>query len=486
MFQQGSTLAMRSDFTAKIFLCSLWIVCVYRAVTQSIVCDEAYTYELYLIGSPLRMFQYFEANHHFLNTLLMYLSVSMFGVSEAPMRLPALAGAALYFIAVYRISRCAFGRGWPFLLAIGLLTLNPFLLDFMVAARGYGMALALWMWALSLLLPYLQDPGGRTPRRLQTAAIALSLSVIAHLVFVVPAAVLAGMVIWLLRKESKTKAFANPSVIAYFVAPILLMAALFIVISPIATASSQRFYIGFTTLRESLRNIAGNSLLHSGPWRFSRNMIRVSDVVAFILAPGILLVGLIWGARRGSLLVLLCSASAVGSALLLLAAHFVFHVPYPVERTAIYFPPLVSLTLVGLAAGLSIKSGARLAYALAGTLLVLFAVQWNVRKFAVWYFDADTREISNRISQNVDEKRPNSVRVGCTWAFHPALNFYRDKNRWTWMQLVTGAVGEPVDNTFDYYVLFGWEHPTLDKQGWKLIYTGEVSGSLLAARDSTQ
>jgi hypothetical protein len=36
-------------------------------VTQSIVYDEANSYQLYLTESPLRMFQYSEANHHFIH-----------------------------------------------------------------------------------------------------------------------------------------------------------------------------------------------------------------------------------------------------------------------------------------------------------------------------------------------------------------------------------------------------------------------------------
>ena len=80
----------------KVYLAALWLVCLYRAVTQSIVHDEALTYQLYLAGPAARIFDLYDANHHFLNTLLMKVSVSLFGLSEWSMRLPALAGSALY------------------------------------------------------------------------------------------------------------------------------------------------------------------------------------------------------------------------------------------------------------------------------------------------------------------------------------------------------------------------------------------------------
>jgi uncharacterized membrane protein len=160
---------------AKAYLVALWAVCVYRAVTQSIVHDEALTYQLYLVRPCPEMFRVFSANHHFLNTLLMYLCGNLFGISEWSLRLPALAGAALYFAAVYRIAHQEFGTGYTFLLAVVLLTLHPLTLDFMVAARGYGIALALWMWSLALLTAYLEHPKTRTRSQLIAAAIVLSL-----------------------------------------------------------------------------------------------------------------------------------------------------------------------------------------------------------------------------------------------------------------------------------------------------------------------
>jgi hypothetical protein len=80
---------MTARLAAKIYLGALWLVCVYRAVTQSIAHDEALTYELYLKSPFSQIFHYFHSNHHFLNTLLMYLSVSLFGVSVVG-SLPAL------------------------------------------------------------------------------------------------------------------------------------------------------------------------------------------------------------------------------------------------------------------------------------------------------------------------------------------------------------------------------------------------------------
>ena len=55
------------------------------------------------------------------------------------------------------MARRWFGDGLMFLVVTGLLTLNPVVVDAMSEARGYGMALACWMWALELILESMES-----------------------------------------------------------------------------------------------------------------------------------------------------------------------------------------------------------------------------------------------------------------------------------------------------------------------------------------
>ena len=111
-------------------------------------------------------------------------------------------------------------------------------------------------------------------------------------------------------------------------------------------------------------------------------------------------------------------------------------------------------------------------------LLLAFVSQWNVRKFLIWEYDADAREIVVRLSALVTDKSPNSVRVGSSWQLEPTLNFYRQKNQFVWMQPVSRA---PLDQAFDYYVVSMLDRPVMDRLGLKPLYQGQVSGTLLAA-----
>ena len=492
----------RREIILKVYFGLLWAACAYRAITQSIVHDEALTYQLYLAGPAARIFDFFDANHHFLNTLLMKLSVSLFGVSEWSMRLPALAGAALYFAAVYRICVHEFTNAWASFGAAALLTLNPLVLDFMVAARGYGLGLALLMWAFAALLDYLRPRGVQNRLNLWMGGTALGLSIAANLIFAVPAAVLASAA-WALSlrtprvemaeipaspdRKKKTKKPVKSTVPEArfwrdFVLPAAGVVILLFLLAPLDKANAGNFYVGAETIVESLSNLATVSLAHGGPWRNTSANLFAIDALAYCVAPLVVVAAAVVGWMRRNVLLLLTFGTIVGSALILLILHLVLQFPFPLDRTGIYFLALIPLALAGLAeasctANPPARSAAALAYVLIALLVVQYAVQFNTRKFLVWEYDADTRSILDRISQSAENKPPGSARVGGSWQFEPSLNFYREKDRLVWMQPVDRA---PIAPGFDYYVIRSEDRAAMKSLGLKPVYEGAVSGSILA------
>jgi hypothetical protein len=83
--------------------------------------------------------------------MLMRLSVWLLGLSHLSLRLPALIGGSIYIYATYKLSRrLAPGPAIHALLLICFLW-NPFVMDYMVAARGYGLALGGFAVSLYLL-----------------------------------------------------------------------------------------------------------------------------------------------------------------------------------------------------------------------------------------------------------------------------------------------------------------------------------------------
>jgi hypothetical protein len=488
---------------AQALLVALFAVCVFRAFTQSIVYDEALTWEFYINGPFSEIFHHYDANHHFLNSLLIRLSTGLFGISEWSMRLPALAGAALYFASCYRLARTAFGENPTMLLAVALLTLNPMVLDFMVAARGYGLALAFWTYAAAVAL----DAFSRqtyAPRQMAVAGIALALSVTANLVFVIPATALAGMIALLIvrqqpkpeppppaRNVRKKKAPAAPSrqpvqrelrPLLWFLVPIAALAVLFLNLAPFEGMRSEHFYTGAATLRGSLHSLAWASLEHSGPLRQAPWIHGFTDAIAYGIAPLIVVAALAVGIRRRGALLILAAGTAVFSAIVLLLVHLLLDKPYPADRTGLYFLPLTALALVGLAHTLrdqkGLARGASVAgYAVAVALAVFFLSEFNTRKFLIWEYDADTRELGDYLASH---RPPNlrTVRVGGSWQLQESLFFYANLRKWDWIELHREYDPAP---GWDYYALTPWDRTAWEQHlSLKEIYRGPISGSALS------
>ncbi len=476
---------------AKALLFAVFALSVYRAITQSIVCDEGVTFELYIAGPLRAMFEHFDANHHFLNTVLMRMSTGLFGVSELSMRLPALGGAALYLTAVYRITGMSFGDGWLSLLAAAGMTLNPLVMDFMVAARGYGLALGLWMWALALLLGALPSPEskpkGATPRGdLALAGGALALSVTANLVFALPALALGAMGLYVLlhekpvpqdspKKRVKPKTDGTGPPWAWLIVPIITVALSFLASAPLENMHAADFYAGAETIGSSLQSLATSSLQHSGPLRSQKWMDVWSQAVAFVFAPLIFLAGLVRGIVRRDRVLLFSAGPSVFSALALVAMHLLRGTPYPADRTGIYFLPLVIFVLLALA---QLPRLAIPAIALGSILVVNFLTEINTRKFYVWEYDADTRTMAEYIAQHRPQRSESQpVRVGGSWVFEPAMFFYGSKNNWTWMELRRTPQPEA---GCDFCLLLKQDRGYVEKLGLKEVYRGPVSDSSLA------
>src|SRR5262249_59792043 len=92
-------------------------------------------------------------NNHVLLVVLAKLATSVFPVSEFTVRVPTVAGALIFPLYVARLLERMVDRPWIRLAGFGAIVLNPYVLDFMSAARGYGLMLALIVVALNALMP---------------------------------------------------------------------------------------------------------------------------------------------------------------------------------------------------------------------------------------------------------------------------------------------------------------------------------------------
>ena len=422
--------------TSAALLALLFVLDAYRATTQSIVHDEALSWQLYLKQPWARMFSAYDANNHVLFTILAKLSIAVFGVSEWSMRLPSLLACVLYFVVIFKLCGDLFGESPWFLAAVALLAMNPLVFDFLLAARGYGLALAFFMLAL-------------VSRRY--GGVAAGLAIASNLTVLYPVVGLGVFILWKRRTEFWR----------FLVAAALIPAAFLAI--PLSHASRDSFYVGTKSLFESFTTLAYHSLMHNtySSW-IGRHFWTIDAVLAGLAA--VTIAAAAFCARRWKDPMLGLVAVVMTTALsLLVAGHYTVGMPYPIDRTGLYWIPLLELS------GALILSRIRGAILFALPLLAVYAVQLPTSWYSVWKYDAGTKQAVEAIR----ERPVREARVGATWELEPSLNFYRDRYRLSWVAPVTR---EGADGNFDYYFLLPEDHRLVNRRNLRVIFNDQVSG----------
>lgn len=441
-------------------------LCIYRAATQSLVHDEAMTY-VQFVSPPAGEAHGYSANNHVLHTWMAKRSVAWFGNSELALRIPALLGAALYLAALVILARRLFQSGlWAFV-AVGLASLNPLVLDFLACARGYSLALGFLMWGIVFLSRSMGEGGwnGRVFFSYAAGSLFLGLCVAANLSFVFAAGGVGSVfVLTMLFQRMKPVSVVpsatpacRPRRVGGFPNVLLqLIAASLVLIIPGLCAvavtyvpylnemKKELFYAGHHELRTTARDLLYQQFFYPqtgmGEAPFVSESRPVPDWVAqaVLLLTAAVVVALTvlllirWLRRSRSThslptqsSLLLCGAVCVAAGGILFC-HFLLDVRYPVERTSIYFVPMVSLGVISGVLELvhGHKWSGRLALALCLLILLRFAGELNVSYFRIWKYDAEAREVFARMEE-VGRNLPGPIRVGGCWFYKPSINYYR-------------------------------------------------------------
>ncbi len=496
-------------------------VAVYRAKTQSIAHDEALTYEWFLNGSVYHMLSYNAANHVLL-TLLAKPIVWAWGITEFHLRLPSLIGAAMYLLAGYLLSRRFFGNGFLLLVSVGLLCLNPQIVDFMPAARGYILGLACLCGAMC----FLARLAGRGPFHPDDkgwrwgcffASMLLGLSVVASFTNVVPVACLVltfsieamgGFRQVLNWKNSKLQTFAM-----YFLVPGGTTGFCFLWPFVIQARSGQ-FKVGLGGVSEAVRNVFTASFLYkwtddifnnleavapqAGSWQ-----ARVTLLGEYLFLP--ILVALVafslihaWKdmseVRKGqNTHCRIFGGAAIASLALIAILHLLVRVDYPISRYCLFVIPL--FTLSGLLACRQISLLHPRAYlkgiGLLAAAIVLFdyALSLQTKAFRYTSYDVISRDLFRAIEKDAQSHGLATARVGGTWWYEPEINFYRVRYHAIWMREYDvkdksyfwqspGALA-PAD--YDYFVFVPASDPGLTGTRIRTIFHDERTKATIIA-----
>lgn len=487
-----------SALTAAIIGLSLLAVTMARAVKVGFTHDESFSFLNFVSGRSLRevLFHPFpSANDHYLNSLLMKLSSSLFGASEPALRAHSVLAYVVFLAAAFLIVReiCSPGR---VVFAFALLNLNPFLIEYFSLARGYAVGLGLMMLSLLFLLKTLAVSFER-PGSYAICLAAAVLAALANFTFLNYYLALAGVSLFIMvenrvsiiRSGESSHGLRRPAVSLLLL--VAFTSTLLAIVLPMTLRLKRagEFYYGgdkgfFPDTVLSLVGASSYDLVLSQ----STEKAIGALVVCAVLCAG--LISLVLGLRRRfdvrSQMFICLPAVALTAGLGTIAQNHLLGIKYLTDRTAILFVPLFILAIIaGIeAAGLlwplrSVRAVSFIALTAAVfTMAVDYLPAVNLRYTARWRYDADTAEMLRDLTAGQPRREFRApIRLGVTWYLEPAVNYYAATDNISWLRKVTRA--SITEGEYDFYYVSDEDFKLLDKRKLTLLRHYELSGNNL-------
>ncbi|HYO82481.1 MAG TPA: hypothetical protein VES20_13850 [Bryobacteraceae bacterium] len=467
-----------------LLLFAVFGLCAYRARTQSFTVDEAYVFDLFVNRPLAEMAQTYDACNHVLHTLLMKLARATLGTGELALRVPSLLAAALFLRGLYLLTQRFFTGWWQPLVAASA-ALHPLVLDHLVAARGYGLGLALLIWSLLWAGNWLTR--GFADRDLVRAGSMAGLSIAANLTFLVPAAALGATLLGIAVRPRRCW-----SVVEKYGVPSIVIAFLFNVL-PLLRSGREHFYVGEHSWYGSVLSFVQGALKANRAFTFG----WAAQHQPFLVGVG---VALFWLMTAGAFIVFLRSRWSGGwfhrmpamlfaftlfFAVLILTSLFVLAaVPLPQARTGIYLLPLLPFALVAVARSLAFKSVKAGAAATLAVGVLFYVSQMEARFFQEWRFDAATRSMLRRIDEDRQARgKHDEVRLSVSNDLLATIKYYRLRRSMNWLPEQPAFKNLDKSDT-DYYLLVEQDAGVVDRLGLTVLYRDRMTGVVLARSES--
>ena len=415
------------------------------------------------------------SNNHILNSLLMRMGYLGFGQVEYALRLPSLLAHLGYVIITYQIVR----RYFPKLAVFAFLILNfqPYLLDYFVAARGYGLAIFFTVFALYRLLSFHKSLKSRDLAIAIFATILATLANFTYALIFISVVTIAFVSSFRLNMKIRIWAWIKIAFSASLFFPLIVSS-----LSKINKAG-EIYYGGdkgfFSDTLHSLgkQMLYGNHFAEWGIWLFPTLLI----VFAFL--------GLwaLWKLfKKGfstQFATLGCSIAlllmpAIGSVLL----HIIFGKPYLMDRTAIFLVPL-SLVVLLFTIKYFTGEGKRLIInvGLFGTLaftISVFVSSINFSYLIDFKEHADTRQALLNL-QKIQQRDPKPYfTLGKSTYMNATINFYKVKYELPFMTYADLTFCND-NGPYPYYYVHGIDKDCTNDLNVELIQYYPVSDTYL-------
>jgi len=444
------------------------LLCGYRALTQSITVDEATTYLNYVREHWANVWANYDPNNHVLYSILAQLSVRAFHASEFSLRLPSVLAGFFFVLGLHRVLAAAIESAVIRWIAFVGISLAPLMLDFAIAARGYGLGLALLIWAIYFSMSGRDLAAGILAGLSMAATFNLAFSAIGLIAFP------------LIRDKGNLAERAIRSLVVLVSGSAVFLAICFPILQQVKTA---QLYVGEPSIRAALYNLVFLTIraVPGHPGLFGTG--PGARVIQYVFLPALtIFIAVVTIRSRRSLLPAFTFLLALAA---IVASHFLVGLNYPVDRLGLHLFVLLGLAWAIAVANVSNRWIQAVNGVLAALLIVQFLSQFHTRYFTLWEFDSATKQVALRLRDETRGAAPDSVSVSASWFHTPALEFYRRVWRIAPLKPIERHEHTLLDG-FDYYALNLKEDDDLKATGIPAdltpIFSDEFSGAILAKR----
>lgn len=429
-------------FTIGLFLFAYVLI---RAYAVGITYDEAWTITTFVPQTVINIINYTpaDANNHIINTLLVKLFFLSGNSSLFVTRLPNILTFILYMVFSFRITY-KYLPGYTGVFCFLLLLMNPFVLDFFSLARGYGLSLGFLVASIYYFFLFTEKRNAASSSRTLGFG---ALSVLSN--FPVLNYWLAILIIILLQYlftangSTKKRGLLQLFLITFFLGAVLY--------EPVRKLSTNGglYYGGNTDFysdtlvsltKYTLYSPVENSMAHPVLNVFI-TLLLVSVCISFASNRSLMSV-------KSVLLctTILCIVSVI-------AQHILLGTLYLVDRTALFFYPLMILCLFFSLNDFSEKWYSKaITLTVTGAFIVNFTTHANVYKTATWYFDAHTLSILDELNE-VGKKENRKIKMDFSWPFQSAVGYYTQHARFPYMEVVKQENDrEALNPEAEYYI----------------------------------
>lgn len=458
---------------------------VTRAFTLSMTPDEISTL-IFAKGFIVYPDTYhnMSANHHWLNSWLMFLSRSVFGENEFAFRLPNLLAHAAYLFFTARLA-LSLRKGFFSVGAFLLLNAHPYLLDFFSLARGYGLSFAGLSAALYFLYRFTES---RKTGFLAGSLLGGTCAALANFTLLNVFLPLCGVLLFLAWQPAFSDKLKRGAALVQSGVLLLFAGGLLALVLPhlFNLHEAGALHAGLPELWGGTVKTLCRQILYEAPYT-GKDAFR-SSVPAIIVMCVLIVIAVLYtllrkkwndASQRFAVMMFLLFS---GTILLVWLQHELTGTVYPYTRTGLYLFVLFLATFVAAVAALPVPPGVQGIFTLLLALPVTFHLFYTANTVYVieWRGCGNNDRFAKRIIGEYKKHGDPKLNVAITadvesWS---TMHWVKEKYAMPWLQITEGWGYEPL-KPGDFYILTKQMAPFKPTKGWKMIDTCTISGNAL-------